>query len=638
MGKRHPIIGTFAKRPVSLLVLIFATMLIGFLVTIPIPGITVERVVVALMPNGFESRDIRVEVPLSSRDTNLSPAQIEKEITLPIEGELATIPGIERLSSESDRNEASFRLTFAKHIDLDDAFAQVRDRVERAKRLIKADIGQPRMRRWSGASMPISYLAVRFDEDVERPFDKLQNRIMPALESIDGVSDVQIWGDVSPYYRIALKKDKMGLYNLGDLISHLSGDNFSKPVGQAEIGDSKAYLVVDSRFRTLDQLKNYPVSESLALKDVADVYETASSSSVVFSYAWEEDKGHFTGGRGVFLPIYKNSDANTVSTCAALTRTIEELGEDPTLKGVSYFSAFNQGDEIVSQLLILLETVAIGGALAVLVLLIFLKRLRLALIIALSIPLSMTMALLVMYFMGEIVSLFTLMGFTIVAGMLLDNAIVVSENIYRRFDIDASHQAAAVAGAGEVGMALTLATSTTIIVFFALWLVGDDPTMMTMLTALGYPICFSLIFSVFVALAVIPYTMGRVFGGVKRSDRLEVRERYHRSFRKIYRLPVLGRVASFPLALFFGRPPEIQANTSIGDWIDSRPTRRRIVFVVAMLVSVAGAWFFANWVFSSLGGESFWEPILKKFEAEEKSGGRGSWGGFGGKQEVGPFP
>src|SRR5690606_1561565 len=112
-----------------------------------------------------------------------------------------------------------------------------------------------------------------------------------------------------------------------------------------------------------------------------------------------------------------------------------------------------------------------------------------------------TMALVVMYFTGEYLSMLALMGFTVAAGMLLDNAIVVSENIYRRLAIDRQPFQAAVIGASEVGLALALATSTTIVVFLSVAFFNDSETGRFMMARLGVPICFSLAFSILVALA-----------------------------------------------------------------------------------------------------------------------------------------
>src|SRR5690606_662952 len=140
---------------------------------------------------------------------------------------------------------------------------------------------------------------------------------------------------------------------------------------------------------------------------------------------------------------------------------LAELDSKPQLKGFSTRVAWNQGDTIKESIANLMETLAWGGLLAFLVLLVFLKSWRLALVIALSIPLSMTLTLAVMFLMDETINLLALMGFTLAGGMLLDSSIVVAENVYRRHALGEHPEAAVVRGAGEVGLALILATSTT---------------------------------------------------------------------------------------------------------------------------------------------------------------------------------
>lgn len=644
ISKRHPVIATPAMRPVALTVLIAATLIIG--------SIALSRIELALIPPGLESRSLSVDFDIRNRGTSWSPQEVQDRITLVVEGELLTVPGIDSLRSTSSRDEAEFDISFSGTTDLADAYAQVRDRIERARLKIGDLIDQPRIRRFSLSDEPMAAMSIIWSPDVENPWDKLNNRIKPVVESAEGISTMDAWGEMTPYFRVALDRRKMAsLTDVGvrELIEQLQSDNFSTPAGKVSGDERDSFVVVDSRFESLEQLRNFPVTPTLRLSDVAEVTESNSASSYVFNHAWDPELGGYEHGRGVYARISKTSDSSIVKAGAAFAAAVEQLQNDPYLKGFQFKIASNQGDDIVAQLKILQETLLIGGALAVLVLMLFLKRFRLALIIALSIPLSMTMALVTMYFAGEYLSMLALMGFTVAAGMLLDNAIVVSENIYRRLPLDNHSFAAAVRGASEVGLALALATSTTVVVFLSVAFFNDSEVGRFMMARLGFPIVFSLGFSILVALAIIPATMHRVFrrGG---SD-VGIRGWWHRTHFRMSASPATRWLAAL-LGVVFGRSPDVPAGTRIGEYLDHGRNGRLAWIGVGALGIASGV--AVGWaVFHSLGGTDFFGPVIDKISAffekmasdAASSGTRGGGGrggppgmGFGGAPKASVFP
>jgi multidrug efflux pump subunit AcrB len=638
LQRRHPLIATAARRPVALFVLIAATLIIG--------SIALTRIPLAAFPPGFESRDVNVEAGLRTQGARLSPEEVEKRLTLPMEGELATIPGVQSLKASSNRDGFDFDISFAPDADLKEAFAQVRDRVERAKAKIGSEIDNVRISRQQGfgrggGGSSVASLSITWGPEVVNPWDKFNNRVKPAIEGTDGIASMRVWGEEQLYYRVALNQQKLAAHpdvDVRKLRAALSGDNFSSPAGKLSGGESETYVVINSKFTGLDELRGFPVSATLKLADIADVREARSAGSQVWNYGWDADNGAYKGGRGVYCPINKTSDSNIVTTGLNLKETVQHLREDPNLKGFSFVMASNQADDILTQLATLQDTLLTGGILAVLVLLLFLKRFRLALIISLAMPLSMTMALVVMYFAGESLSLIALMGFTVAAGMLLDNAIVVSENIYRRMAIDRMPFQAAVIGASEVGLAITLATSTTVVVFLAFAFFSDSPFGSFIMARLGFPICFSLAFSILVALAIIPWTMSHTYGSKKES---RLRAMYYRLMTPVWKLPQPVRLVALPVTILFGRRPDMPAATGLGEWLDGSKYRRfwyGMGFLGGAVIGVLLGW----WAFSALGGTDFFGPLgakaAKLIPSSDAApsgmgGGMGrGMGGFGAKE------
>ena len=505
--KRHPVLAFFAGRPVTVIVLFIAFTVLGV--------ISLDRMPLELIPGGIEPKFLSVSVPYSKGQDRVSPATVEREVTLPIEAELSTIPGVKSLGATSNEDGADFALEFDGDRDMDEAYAEVMAALERARLRLPDDLGKIRVRRNNGSgSWPIAFVNFYWDADTKDPYLTLERKIQPELENIEGVSSVQFFGSHRKYIAVDLDADKAVGYSvdLAALLGKLRGDNFRAPAGKIDMPDGtksgrEVYLVSDSKFESLKDLENFPVRDGLVLSDItphADghkgVYETYGVSNYV----------RVNGRFGATAMLFKTGDANTVEVGDSMHATLNELENKSYMQGFHILVPFSQSEAIKDGIATLLETLAWGGLLAILVLTLFLKSWRLSLVIASAIPITMIMALGVMYFMGESVNLIILMGFTLAAGMLLDNAIVVAENVYRRFSIGEQPIAAAVCGAGEISLAMVLATSTTVVVFICIVFFSNDEMISFYMGKLGLPVMLSLGFSIVLALVIIPMTMLRL--------------------------------------------------------------------------------------------------------------------------------
>ncbi|HRV81371.1 MAG TPA: efflux RND transporter permease subunit, partial [Planctomycetota bacterium] len=203
--------------------------------------------------------------------------------------------------------------------------------------------------------------------------------------------------------------------------------------------------------------------------------------------------------------VQRESNANVVSTCRSMRDLLKEFQTDPQLAGrVQVETLFDQGEMIEASLTRLRETAIWGGVLAAIVLLAFLRRLRTTLCVALSIPISILLALVYEYFSGGSFNILTMTGLTLALGMLVDNSVVVIENIARLRAQGVSRLEAAATGARDVGLAITLATITTLVVFVPLVFTIEDPMMRAFLAAMTRPLSLALLFSLVVALFFLP--------------------------------------------------------------------------------------------------------------------------------------
>ncbi len=481
------------NRPVTVIMTLIATLVIGFIAFNQIP--------VDLMPAGFTPPFLGVWVPYP----NSNPQEVEEQIAKPVEEQVRTISGVRRVSTKSSGNGCWTFIQFAQGSDMDLAYAQLRDRMDRVKAELPDDIERLYLRKWSSDDDPIMWIALVQDEPIDDPYLLVEQHLQKPLERIDGVAKVEIWGADEKSILIHVNQDLVKAYkvNLYEVIQQLRKDNFSISSGHVTEGERKIYVRSFGKFQALEELRNLPIrGTNLKLRDVAEVkYD-------VIERKWRlriDDK------KAITLGIYKESSANSAALCAEVTQHFEEeFSKDPALSGLRMDTLFNQGQYIEESISNLKRTGLWGGLFAFCILYFFLRRLRMTMIVNLAIPLSLLITLTVLYFVGWTLNLITMMGLMISIGMVVDNSIVVLENIYRKRAEGVSDRKASLQGASEVGLAVTLATLTTVVVFLPLILMNDDGGFQFYMLRIGLPVMVALVASLVVAMVFIPLAATRI--------------------------------------------------------------------------------------------------------------------------------
>jgi len=475
------------RRPVTVVMIILAIMVIGI--------IAYTRINLDLMPEGMNNPMLMVIVPYR----NASPKEVEEQIARNMEGELKTVKNLKRLFSRSSSSSCFFFLEFAQDTNMDLAYSQVADRIERARVLLPDDVEIIRINRRRENDIPMLYLAVSYPETIDDPYYLIDRYVKRALEGEAGVATVELDGLREKNIQIIVDSDKIRAYriNLSRVIQELMTENFAISSGFALMNEKKFMLRVSNRFRTLEDVQNIEIRKGLKLADVAEV---------VFDFDEEvQTISRFDGKLAATLVVYKESTANTVEVARSINERLrEQFQKEPMLKDLGYFVFFDQGKMIMESIDNVKETAMWGGLFAFLVLFLFLRRLRVTLMITLAIPLCLLITVLTLYFMGWTLNTITMMGMMLSIGLVVDNAIVISENIYRHRLGGMNARLAAIGGASEVGLAITLSTLTTIVVFLPLMLMGGDSNMSFIMTRLGAPVIFALVASLLIALMFIP--------------------------------------------------------------------------------------------------------------------------------------
>ncbi len=480
------------SRPVSVAMIFIASLVIGVVAYVKIP--------LQLLPSGFSPPFLYVTVPTIPS----TPADVEREIVKPVEGLLRTVRNVDKIRANARADNAGFFVGFRDGTNMDVAYNQVRDRMQRARSELPPEAQRSMIWKFSPDDDPMIFLGVRVDAPLELQAGILDSLVVRPLEQLSEVSRVELQGgtDLRVLVEVDDKRANAAGVPISDIIQTLQNDNFSISGGEIDNGDQRFPVRILSNLAGVEEIENLPIPNGLYLKDVAKVRVAHERSNQVY---------HIDGIDGAIVTVFREPNQNAVQAAERVQKIIERMSKkDPR---VSVSILFNQGEVIKDSIDNLTETALWGGFFAILILFVFLRRFRVMLVTSAAIPLSMLLTLVVMYLSGTTLNALSLMGLMLSVGMVVDNSIVVTEAIQRRRGLGEPARLAAPSGASEVGLAIIVATSTTIIVFLPMVLMSGNETLGFFLGKIGYPVCLALVASLVVSLVFIPLALTKFDAG-----------------------------------------------------------------------------------------------------------------------------
>lgn len=473
------------RRPVTVAMASMALIVIGVVAYARIPR--------ELLPSGFTPPLLFVQIP-----TRIStPKDNERSVAIPIEESFGTVRNVDSMRAWVNQDRVGFLLQFKDGTDMDVAYTQVRDRLDRVMPDLPTDLGKYFIWKYNPSAEPIFWIGAVLPEGLKDGDAAwlLESRLVKRLERVPGVSRVQLEGAPDREIHIEVDDKRANAAGVGAfaLVERLQSDNFAVAAGTLDDGGERYPLRVVARFEDLDQVRAIPIGNGLRLRDVAEVRYVTPDTDAIY---------RINGRPGVIVQVFKEGEANTVDVCAAVEALVHS--GDPELSRFEFIEFFNQGFHIEESLYNLQITMLWGGLFAIVILFFFLRRVGITLVITLAIPASMMVTLVVMYFTGATLNALSMMGLMLSVGMVVDNSIVVVENIQRARIEGLDAIQAAIYGTGEVALAILVATSTTVVVFLPLILMSGSETLSFYLGKIGYPVCIALAASLAVSLIFIP--------------------------------------------------------------------------------------------------------------------------------------
>ncbi len=512
--------------------------------------VTVSMIVIVIVIFGFISFNQLgldmlpdMEAPYISVITGysgVSSEDIEQNLTRPLEQIVATVSNVKDLKSISQEGVSILMVEFESGTNLDFAAQDIRDKIGLYENFLPDDAQKPLVMKFNFSDMPIMMYGITSSKDrsLRKLKDYIDQEVATRLERIDGVASAIVFSSEETEILVNVDKGKLESRNLNitQVENAIQASNINLPSGYLDENHSEYLLRTIGEFKTPEEITGVIVGngkqgEPIFLKDIATVKETNREIRSL---------SRINGSNGLGLVVTKSSGSNTVIVAREVKKTIEKIM--PTLNKDLKFSIaldFSRIIEIMASNST--SNILVGGLLAVLMIFIFLRNFRPTLAIAIAIPLSVITTFIAMKLVGYTLNLVTMGGLALGVGMLVDNAIVVIENIYRHLEEGKLPDEAAGIGTTEVGMAITASTLTTIAVFFPMMLASG--TAGTFSRGLGLSISFSLIASLFVALTIVPMLVSWFFkvGKKKKETHVELGERKFKKFQNMYKV-LLSRV------------------------------------------------------------------------------------------------
>jgi len=480
------------KRPVFATVMSLAIILFGV--------ISFTRLPVREYPD--------IDPPIVSITTfyrGASPSVVETEITDVLEEEMATLEGVKTVTSSSREQGSVITVEFELSQDIEAATNDVRDRVSRVRGVLPSEADDPIVAKVDTNAQPVLWVALSSDRHTGLELSDVADRILKErIQRLPGIGGVFIGGERRFAMRVWLDPQRLAAHGLTtqDVESAVRRENAEIPAGRVEGNEREFSVRTRGDLTTAEEFGAIIVkqeeTQTVRLSDVADVTIGAED---------ERTAARWNGKEAVGLGIIKQSKASTVDVCENVKRALPSLAPELPA-GMKLDIAYDSSEFIQDSIHEVAETIFIAMGLVVLVILFFLQSGRATLIPALAIPISVIGAFAVAYFAGFTINILTLLALVLAIGLVVDDAIVVLENIYRHMEMGKDRRRASFDGSKEIGFAVLATTISLVAVFVPVaFLTG---TVGRLFNEFGITVAVAVLLSGFVALTLTPMLCSRI--------------------------------------------------------------------------------------------------------------------------------
>ena len=443
-----------------------------------------------------------------------SAADIETNVTKPLENALNSVSNLKHLSSTSKENISVIALEFEYGIDINEATNDVRDKLDMVTQALPDAVSIPTIFKFSLEDMPIMLLSATAEESLSSLDKILDDKVATPLARVNGVGTISVSGAPKREIQVFVDPDKLAAYGITveSISSTLAYENRNTPAGTIDIGSNTYSVRVEKEFKSAEEMLNVIVGTSpngapVYLRDVAKVNDGEQERL---------QKVYSNGRQGAMITIQKQTDANTVQVVNGIKRELKKLEKDLP-SDIKINIIMDGSTNITDTINSLKDTIMITFLVVMAVVFLFLGRWRATIIIVLSIPISLVASVIYLFATGNTLNIISMSALTIAIGMVVDDAIVVLENITSHIDRGAKPKEAAVHATQEVSISVIASTLTMLAVFLPLTMV--DGIIGIFFKQLGWIVSIIMIVSTSAALTLVPMMCSRMLKQNPRSHR-----------------------------------------------------------------------------------------------------------------------
>ncbi len=482
------------KRPVTILMITVAALLLGL--------ISLTRLPVELYQD--TGRGI-ISIVLRVRG-GLSPQDVERMVTRPVEEAVASVQHLKRLYSNTREGEARVTLEYEPGTDMDFAALEVREKFSAVQGNLPKELERPVLANYKESDSAILVYSVSSSSlTPEEIRETIENKLKPRLSRINGVASIDIFGGRERKILVELDRDKLfaQAISVEKVMEVLSISNVSLLAGDISKGDTDLLVRAHGEFETVEAISEIGIASTpqgtiIPLKEVATVKD---------AYLEPEDYSRLNLDLNVSIQVKKTSTANTIAVTGQVIKTIENF-KNSTTDDLTIIEIANRGKVIESAIKEVKDALYSGALLTALIFLIFLKEWRLALVVCVSIPTSVIMTFAFMDMFGISINIMTLSGLSLAIGNIVDSSVVVIENMTKKREEGLPLLESIIKGAEEMWMPMFASTLTSIAVFIPIIFI--DKEIQLIYRGLAFTVSVSLLLSLIVSVMLVPMCISRM--------------------------------------------------------------------------------------------------------------------------------
>ncbi|MEO1313485.1 MAG: efflux RND transporter permease subunit, partial [Pseudomonadota bacterium] len=492
------------ERPIAVVAVVIMAILFG--------ALALTRIPIQLAPD--------VRKPIVVVQTNwpgAAPAEVEREIVNPQEEAFRGLEGLEIMTSRSRTGEAEVTLEFGVGADMGDILLLVSNRLDRVGGYPE-EAGEPTLNTSGSDDSPIAWVIVKAapgnTTQMAHFGDFVEDIVKERLERVEGISTVNVFGGVSRELQITVRPEELARFGLTipEIVNRLRAENISVSAGDVEEGKRRYVVRADGNLNTVDTVESV-VLRSQGQGQVGQLGRVLVSDVAEVGFAFKEGSTRlrFRGEPALAFNLVREAGANVIATMEEVKVALAELSAGPVAaQGLELEQVYDETLYINGAIDLVTQNIWIGGALAALVLLLFLRSPRATLVISLAIPVSIVATFVAMAATGRTLNVISLAGIAFAVGMIVDAAIVVLENIYRLREQGVEKREAAYRGARQVWGAILVSALTTVMVFIPILVMELEAGQL--FRDIAVAISVSVLLSLVVAVTVIPALSSRLLG------------------------------------------------------------------------------------------------------------------------------